>query len=239
MRVLIVGGAGFISSAVAERLTDSGHAVFKGDLADVPDIVIDLDAALPGRARESLRAWDGRARRIVLGSSLTLFPGDEYARTSECGFWLGRSEVTIVRLGVVYGAGDPDQSVASLAQRLRQSGSELRLSPAEAWRYTPRLYFENAAAGLAIAATARPAAGRIYNLVDTWQGPDWQWAQMVARAIEWPGRIVIASGHAPVRPAIPSNQRMHRELGYRECVAARDAVRLLLATGQPFAAAGA
>jgi hypothetical protein len=32
---------------------------------------------------------------------------------------------------------------------------------------------------------------------------------------------------------------MHRELGYRECVAARDAVRLLLATGQPFAAAGA
>ncbi|HEY7855566.1 MAG TPA: hypothetical protein VIC32_03915, partial [Terriglobales bacterium] len=159
---------------MAERLTDAGHAVFKGELAEVPDIVIDLDAALPGRARESLRTWDGRARRIVLGSSLALFPGDEYARTSECGFWLGRSEVTIVRLGVVYGAGDPNQSVASLAQRLRQSGSQLRLSSAEAWRYTPRLYCENAACGLALAAAARHAAGRIYNLVDNWQGPDWR-----------------------------------------------------------------
>jgi nucleoside-diphosphate-sugar epimerase len=237
MRVLIVGGAGFISSAVAERLTDAGHAVFKGDLADVPDIVIDLDAALPGRARESLRGWDGRARRIVLGSSLTLFPGDEYARTSECGFWLGRSEVTIVRLGVVYG-GDPHQMVASLAQRLRQSRGELRLSSAEAWRYTPRLYCENAASGLALAATARPAAGRIYNLVDNWQGPDWRWAQMVARALDWPGRIVITSGRAFTQATL-SCQRMQRELGYRESVAAQDAVRFLLAAGQPLAAAGA
>ncbi|HXR96909.1 MAG TPA: hypothetical protein VN709_03610 [Terriglobales bacterium] len=239
MRVFIVGGVGFISSALAERLTNAGHAVLSGDSSEVPDVVVDLDAAVPGHARESLRTWDGRARRIVLGSSLASFPGDEYACISECGFWLGRSEVTIVRLGHVYGSGDPQLGLAALAQRLRQSGGEIRLSCAEAWRHTPRLYCDNAGAGLALAATARAAAGRIYNLVDTWQGPDWQWVQLVGRAIGLPGRIVIASGQAPALSAIPSSRRIQRELGYREMVSAPDAVRLMLAPGQPLAAVGA
>lgn len=72
MRVLILGGTGFLGSALARALLRSGHEAinletWSGAVSSVvPDVVVDAVADAGTGSRRTLRAFQGVAKRVVL-----------------------------------------------------------------------------------------------------------------------------------------------------------------------------
>lgn len=100
MRVLVLGGTGFVGQAVVSQLRDAGHSIMVfhrgtaplpsgvwsivGDRHDLdacrdrlrctwPDVVIDLIAASGRQAAALMRVFRGRAGRLVVASSLDVY----------------------------------------------------------------------------------------------------------------------------------------------------------------------
>ena len=87
---------------------------------------------------------------------------------------------TILRLPMVYGPGDPFHRLHPYLQRMDDGRLSILIQEdAAEWR-APRGYVENVAAGIALAATAPQAAGRIYNLAEPQSFSELEWAQQIA-----------------------------------------------------------
>ncbi|HVA63587.1 MAG TPA: NAD-dependent epimerase/dehydratase family protein [Terriglobales bacterium] len=326
MRVLVLGGTGFIGSALAKRLLAEGHSVavfhrgavgrpchgfavgphppplcIHGDRRQLeafasafalfaPEVVVDAIAGAAPPARRTLRLFDAMARRVVLLSSMDvyracgifhgtedgnpelgaldesaplrqrpgLYPVSTLQRMRQLCGWLEEGydklgmervatawhglEVVIVRLAPVYGSGDRQRRLLPLWRPMRDRRRAILMPRGWAeWR-SPRGYVENMAAGLALAATHPRAAGRIYNLADEGNYSEAEWAQQVAGACAWPGRLVVtAPSHTPphlrvyantAQPWLADTNRIRRELGFRERVALAPALAVSLAWEQ-------
>ncbi|MGH3185493.1 MAG: NAD-dependent epimerase/dehydratase family protein, partial [Streptosporangiaceae bacterium] len=153
-----------------------------------------------------------------------------------------RGEVTIVRLPQVYGPGDYQHRLYPLWRRMRDGRRAILLQRGWAeWR-SPRGYVDNMAAGIALAATAPHAGGRVYNLADARHFSEAEWAQQVGAAWGWSGRVVVATPeHMPPHLRVHANtaqqwmadsSRIRRELGYRERVELPAALAATLAWEQ-------
>ena len=139
--------------------------------------------------------------------------------------------ITILRLPMVYGPRDPNQRVGGYLQRLAAGSSLLRLNPAEAqWRCT-RGYVEDVAWAIALAAVNDRAAGEVYNIGEPEALTEQAWAEAIAQAAGWPGRVV-ADPSAP--PSLPANwsvpltvdtRRIRAHLGYEEPVGRAEGLR--------------
>jgi nucleoside-diphosphate-sugar epimerase len=101
------------------------------------------------------------------------------------------------------------------------------------WR-GPRGYVENVAAGIALAATAAKAAGRIYNLAEPQSFSELEWVQRIASVAEWTGSALpVSVDLIPAHLKLPYNSAQHwtmssarirEELGYAEPVPLKTAL---------------
>jgi nucleoside-diphosphate-sugar epimerase len=142
---------------------------------------------------------------------------------------------TVLRLPMVYGPGDPLRRLSSLIARMDAARPAILIEEKHAaWR-APRGYVANVAAAIAVAATRDEAAGRIYNVAEVENASELDWAREVAAVIGWRGEfILLPAGRTPAHLRMPGNldqhwavdsSRIRRELGYREPVDRREALR--------------
>jgi nucleoside-diphosphate-sugar epimerase len=142
---------------------------------------------------------------------------------------------TVLRLPMVYGPGDPLHRFFPILKRMDDGRPAILLEQKQAaWR-SPRGYVENVAAAIALAATSDRAEGRTYNVGDADSLSEVEWARLIAAAVEWRGEFVVRTADLmPAHLRRPGNldqhwvvdtTRIREELGYREPVARRDAIR--------------
>lgn len=89
--------------------------------------------------------------------------------------------VTILRLGKVYGPGDPQRHAQDYSEQVRRGAVQI-LTKRSQWRWS-RTYVENAAGAVALATAATGDASRIYNVADEPVVTEREWIGAVARAM--------------------------------------------------------
>jgi nucleoside-diphosphate-sugar epimerase len=140
--------------------------------------------------------------------------------------------VTILRLPMVYGPGDPHHRVAADLRRLGDApGGLLQLHPLEAaWRCT-RGYVDDVAAAIALATTHSEALGKTYNLGEPDALTTQEWLAAIAQAVEVQIVIRTSSTAPPSRPAnwtvpvVSATDRIRRDLGFLELVGRVEGLR--------------
>lgn len=142
---------------------------------------------------------------------------------------------TVLRLPMVYGAGDPLHRFQPIVKRVTDGRRSILFSDQSAqWRGT-KGYVENVGAAIALAAISDHAVHRIYNIGEPDTLSELEWAQQVARAMSWDGEFVtVRDAAAPLHLRAPGNAAQHwvadttrfrEEFGYREAVSRREAIR--------------
>jgi nucleoside-diphosphate-sugar epimerase len=139
--------------------------------------------------------------------------------------------VTILRLGKVYGPGDPQRHAQDYLEQGRSGRVQLSKERSE-WRWS-RTYVENAAGAGALAVAAKAGASRIYNVAD----------EPVPTEREWIGAVARASGcNMEIQTSTESSEpmdgryewrqhlcadttRIRKELGWREKFDLEEALR--------------
>src|ERR1700677_26550 len=147
---------------------------------------------------------------------------------------------TVLRLPMIYGPGDPLHRFFPVVKRIADKRRYIIFPETlAAWR-SPRGYVENVAAAIALAATDKRAAQRIYNVCeepsfDELAFSELEWARKIAAAMQWGGEfIVLPVEQTPAHLLKPGNAaqhwaassaRIHQELGYKEPVAIEERIR--------------
>lgn len=129
--------------------------------------------------------------------------------------------VTILRLGKVYGPGDPQRHAQDYLEQVR-CGMVLWPQERSEWRWS-RTYVENAAVAVALAIAATANASRIYNVADEPVVTEREWIGAVARANGCNVDIQTTKSSEPADRRYEWRQhlradtsRIRRELGWRE-----------------------
>lgn len=150
---------------------------------------------------------------------------------------LTRVPVTILRLPMVYGSNDPHKRVGGVLERLRASGSTLRLNRAEAgWRCT-RGYVEDVAWAIRLAALDPRASSGLFNVGEPAALTELDWTREIAAAAGWLGEVISDPATPPSLSArweislVADTRHIRETLGYREPIGREEGLRRTLATG--------
>jgi len=141
---------------------------------------------------------------------------------------------TVLRLPMVYGPGDPLHRFFSVVKRIHDGRRKILFGERHAkWR-GPKGFVENVAQAILLAATSEDAAGRIYNVAENDSLSELQWAQLIAKQMNWNGDfVVLPEERIPAHLAVSGNyaqhwvassERIRNELGYEEKIARTDAL---------------
>ena len=217
-----------VSSMDVYRACGVLHGSEPGDLEPLP-----LTEDSP--VRTVLRTYP--PERITMLQSVFGWLDDEYDKIPVEQAVLGDPKLpgTVLRLPMVYGPGDPLHRFFPLLKRIDDGRPALLFADDFAeWRGS-KGYVENVGAAIALAAVSEKAAGRIYNVAEPDVPTEREWAERVAKATGWGGRIVVLPRErTPKHLILPGNTRQHwvasskrirEELGYREPVALDEALR--------------
>jgi nucleoside-diphosphate-sugar epimerase len=143
--------------------------------------------------------------------------------------------VTILRLPMVYGPGDPHQRVATHLKHFRAAAPTFRLNTHEgAWRCT-RGYVEDVAWAIQLAALDDRAVGEVFNLGEADALTQLEWVQAIAGAAEWQGTVLADPNEPATLPAnwqmplIADSGRIRRTLGFHERVGREQGLRRTVA----------
>src|SRR5215469_430275 len=90
---------------------------------------------------------------------------------------------TVLRLPMIYGPGDYAHRFYPLLKRMDDRRPFILFADDVAVIRTPRGYIEDVAAGIALAATSKRAAGRIYNIGEREAFSELEWARKIATAV--------------------------------------------------------
>ncbi|HEV2841271.1 MAG TPA: NAD-dependent epimerase/dehydratase family protein [Chthoniobacterales bacterium] len=139
--------------------------------------------------------------------------------------------VTILRLGKVYGPGDPQRHAQDYLEQVRRGRARLSKERSE-WRWS-RTYVENAAEAVALAIAAKASVSRIYNVADEPVLTERAWMEAVARANGCNVEIETstespesADRHYEWRQHLCADTtRIRQELGWREKYDLEEALR--------------
>jgi nucleoside-diphosphate-sugar epimerase len=134
--------------------------------------------------------------------------------------------VTILRLPMVYGPGDPQRRLRPYLGRMAEGVSEIRLDGAKAaWRCT-RGFVEDVAEAITLAVTDHRASGRVYNVGEDDALREAEWIQAIGEAVGWKGFVrTVEKDELPEEEREPydfahdlvaNTSRIRRELGFRE-----------------------
>jgi nucleoside-diphosphate-sugar epimerase len=189
--------------------------------------------------RTVLRTYPPESVRML--QSIFGWLDDEYDKVPVEQALLGEASLpgTVLRLPMVYGPGDPLHRFHPVLKRMDDGRPAILFADDLArWRGT-KGYVENVAAAIALVTVDARAAGRVYNVGDADTATEIEWAQRVAEAIGWRGRLVtLPRDQTPahlIRPGnaaqhwVSSTRRIREELGYREPVSADEALRRTIA----------
>lgn len=147
---------------------------------------------------------------------------------------------TVLRLPLVYGPGDiRRRRTSSYVTRMLDERPAILLDEGlSRWTVT-RGYVENVAAAIAMAVVNDRAVGRTYNVADSDALTELEWAQGLAEAVGWSGRIVVTpSDHLPDGSRFGGNAAQHwvldttrirHELGYQQPIGLTEALRRTVA----------
>jgi nucleoside-diphosphate-sugar epimerase len=134
--------------------------------------------------------------------------------------------LTVLRLPMVYGPGDPLHRLYPLIKRMQDGRHVILMEERLAGWRGPRGYVEDVAHAIVLAVTSRAAADRTYNIAMQRAFSELEWAQEVAKAYGWSGRFVLLPKEKmPSHLLQPGNadqhwsassERIRRELGYAE-----------------------
>lgn len=162
---------------------------------------------------------------------------DEYDKIPVEREILGHRELpgTVLRLPMVYGPRDPLRRFHPIVKRILDGRRAIPVSADMAqWRGT-RGYVEDVGAAVAAAVTSERAAGRVYNVGDADTLTELEWAERVARAMNWDGELrLMPDEHLPPYMRAPGNTAQHwiadttrvrEELGVRDTVTRDEAIR--------------
>jgi nucleoside-diphosphate-sugar epimerase len=142
---------------------------------------------------------------------------------------------TILRLPMVYGPGDPLHRFQPIVKRITDGRRTIVMSAGMAsWRGT-KGYVQNVGVAVAAAAGSPRAAGRVYNVGEIDTLTELEWAQEIAREMQWDGEFVLLPNEeAPAHLRAPGNtaqhwvadtSRIHDELGDVESIPRDEAIR--------------
>jgi nucleoside-diphosphate-sugar epimerase len=182
-----------------------------------------LDETAP--LREQLYPYRAQARSMA--DPLYFYEKIFVERTAFAG---AKVPVTVLRLPMVYGPGDPHKRVGGYLARM-SAADEVRVNPAEAaWRCS-RGYVEDIAWAIRLAVTDRRAAGEIFNLGEDPALTELEWARAIGIAAGWSGGVVADSFAAPSLSArwdvslAVSTRRIREVLRFREPVGREEGLR--------------
>ncbi|HEY1252531.1 MAG TPA: NAD-dependent epimerase/dehydratase family protein, partial [Thermoanaerobaculia bacterium] len=147
--------------------------------------------------------------------------------------------VTILRLPMVYGPGDPHRRLRPYLEKMASGAAEIRIDRAKTrWRWT-RGAVGDVAEAIALAVTNPRAAGRTYNVGEEDALSEADWIRAIAEAAGWKGVVrEVASGELPEpereaydfrHDLVADTTRIRRELGFRERVGRAEALRRTVA----------
>jgi nucleoside-diphosphate-sugar epimerase len=203
------------------------YAGFLGLMSAAPPTAA-LDESAP--LREQLYPYRGRARDV--DDLLYRYDKIVVERAAQDG---ADAAITILRLPMVYGPGDPHQRVATHLKHFQAGAQTFKLNPDEAaWRCT-RGYVEDVAWAIQLAALDDRAAGEVFNLGEADALTQVEWVRAIAGAAEWPGTVLVESSEPATLPAnwqmplIADSSRIRRTLGFHERVGREEGLRRTVA----------
>ena len=137
---------------------------------------------------------------------------------------------TILRYPMIYGPNDGGRTFDLVKRMMDKRPAILLEEKVARWRWS-RGYAENVAWATALAVTSEQAGNRIYNVAEPEGLSYLEWAQRVARAAGWKGRIVLVPqgrlnevGNFEHHWVVDTT-RIRAELGYMEVVPQEEALR--------------
>lgn len=146
---------------------------------------------------------------------------------------------TVLRLPMIYGPGDPLHRFHPMLKRMDDGRKQILFADDVAPLRTPRGYVEDVAAAVALAAISPGSTGRIYNVCESESFGELDWARKIAADTGWTGEfVVLPHDRTPKHLLWPGNtaqhlaassERIRKELGYRELVARKEAIRRTVA----------
>lgn len=208
------------------------HGVEAGELAPPP-----ITEDSPVRTTRKLYTPDS----LKMLQSVFTWVTEDYDKIAVEDEVMSSGEVsgTIVRLPMVYGPGDPLHRFFPTLKRIADRRQAIILpDDLAAWR-GPRGYVENVAHAIALAATAKPAAARIYNVCEEPCLSELEWQKRIAAQTDWKGAFrVLPRQSTPdhlrfaanaAQHVVVSSQRIRSELGYKEIVPLEESLRRTIA----------
>lgn len=167
-------------------------------------------------------------------------PLDDYDKipAEQAYFRAPRLACSVVRLPMVYGAGDPDDRLTPHLRAMLDGLPAIPLWETVArWR-NARCHVDNAAAAIARVVQAG-APGRAYNVAEPQDFTESEWIRRIGGIVGWPGTLrLVPDGSRLGQPPISEfpettnfaqhllmdSSRIRDELGYREVVPLQDAL---------------
>jgi nucleoside-diphosphate-sugar epimerase len=150
---------------------------------------------------------------------------------------LGSGELpgTVLRLPMVYGPRDPLHRFHPIVKRIVDGRREILFSADMArWRAT-KAYVEDVGRAIAVAAVDDRATGRIYNVGEADTLTELEWAEQIARVLNWHGEFkLMPDDRLPAHVRAPGNTAQHwiadttrirEELGFRETITREETIR--------------
>ncbi len=151
-------------------------------------------------------------------------------------------DATILRLPAVYGPGDYRKRVWDYLKPIVEGRAEIPIDSQQAtWRWT-RGFVTNVAEAIALVVEDDRAAGRVYNVGESDAPTELAWAEAIARAASYRGRIVAvpraALSEAKAKEAakfdfshdwVIDTRKIRNELGYWDTVDRDEAIRATVA----------
>lgn len=142
---------------------------------------------------------------------------------------------TVLRLPMVFGPNDYQHRIHGYLKRMDDERPAILLEEGtESWRWSSG-YVENVADAIVLAVTDARAAGEIYNVGEPAAPTTQEWIESIARAVRWPGRVVIcpkgmlpthvSMGIDPRHDLVASTSKIRQELGFQERVSLEEALR--------------
>jgi nucleoside-diphosphate-sugar epimerase len=142
---------------------------------------------------------------------------------------------TVLRLPMIYGAGDPQRRLARYIRRMSDGRPAIILDERIAVRRWSRGYVENVAAAVARAAVDERARGRTYNVAETTTPNEAEWVGLLGEACGWSGEILaLPSGRLPEsmrtrlrteQDLIVSSARLRTDLHFEEPIPLAEGLR--------------